>query len=101
MALFIFSGGVGLISLEVITLTAYLRSWALVTPIVVSRFLLDSHMLLEAIGVNNLGPLPFQLHMRSTQEFFPLGATTCFPPFEQLVERKIDCLQEKYFRKIT
>jgi hypothetical protein len=35
----IFSGGVGLISLKVIAPIACLKSWALVAPIIVSKFL--------------------------------------------------------------
>jgi len=50
----IFSGGVGLISSEVIALAAYLGSWALIAPVIASRFLLDSHtFFLEVIGVSN------------------------------------------------
>ncbi len=60
MAFLIFSEGVRLISLEVIALVAYIRSWALVTFVIASKFLLDScPFLLEAIGVSSLGPLLF------------------------------------------
>jgi hypothetical protein len=54
----IFSGGVGLISMEVIVLAAYLGNQALVAHVIVSKFLLDFHpFLLEMIG--SLGPLLF------------------------------------------
>lgn len=50
----IFSGGIGLISLEVITLATYLRSWAIVALVIAFRFLLDScPFLLEVIGVSS------------------------------------------------
>jgi len=50
----IFCGGVGLISLEVITLAAYLGSWAVVALVIAFKFLLDScPFLLEAIGVSS------------------------------------------------
>jgi hypothetical protein len=50
----IFSGGVRLISSKVIALVAYLGSWALIAPVITSRFLLDFRpFLLEVIGVSN------------------------------------------------
>jgi len=83
VALPISSGGVALISSKVIDPTAYLRSWALVTPIIASKFLLDFCLfLLKVIGVSNLRPLLFQAHLRSTQELFPPRAIACVPPFE-------------------
>jgi hypothetical protein len=36
------SGGIGLISLKVIAIIAYLRSWALITHVKASKFLLNS-----------------------------------------------------------
>ncbi len=60
------SGGVRLISSKVIVLVTYLESWALVALVITSKFLLDFCLfLLEAIGVNSLGPLLFQVHLRS------------------------------------
>jgi hypothetical protein len=49
----IFSGGIRFISLEAIAPAIYLGSWALVTFVIASRFLL------HAIGANGLGPFPF------------------------------------------
>ncbi len=72
MALLISNGGVWLISLEVIALTTYLGNWALKAPVTTSRFLLDFHpLLLKTIGASNLRPLPFQVHLKSTQELLP------------------------------
>jgi hypothetical protein len=52
------SGGVWSISLEVITLIAYLGNWAIIALVITSKFLLDFHQfLLEAIGVSNSRPL--------------------------------------------
>jgi hypothetical protein len=77
------SGGIGLISLEVIAQTAYLKSWALVALVTISRFLLNSHMfLLEVKGVNNSSPLPFYTHLKLTHGLLPLRASTCVPPLE-------------------
>ncbi len=59
------SGGVRLISLEVITLAIYLGSWALIALVIAFKFLLDFRLfLLEAIGASSLGPLLFQMHLR-------------------------------------
>ncbi len=66
VALPISNGGVVLISLKVIAPITYLRSWALVAPIICSKFLLDFCLfLLKVIGVSNLGPFSFQVHLRS------------------------------------
>ncbi len=60
MAFPISNGGVGLISTEAIVPATYLGKWALMAPIIASKFLLDYRLfLLEAIGVNNLRPLLF------------------------------------------
>jgi hypothetical protein len=60
VALPISSGGIGFISLEFIVLAIYLKSCALITLVIASKFLLDSHsFLLEAIGASNLWPFPF------------------------------------------
>jgi hypothetical protein len=72
VVLLIYSGGIRLISSKVIVPFTYLRSWALVIIVIVSRFLLDScPFLLEAIGVNGLGPFLFQAHIRLMQELLP------------------------------
>ncbi len=64
MALPIFIGGVGLISMKVIVPTAYIGNQALVALVIVSKFLLDFHpFLLEVIG--SLRPFLFQAHLKS------------------------------------
>ncbi len=84
-----------LISSNVITSVTYLKSWALVTPIIASRFLLDLYsFLLKVIGVSSLRPFPFQAHLKSTRKLLPPGAITCVPPFEQLVERNTNHFQD-------
>jgi hypothetical protein len=48
-----------------IVLAVYLMSWALVSFVIASRFLLNFHsFLLEAIKASNLGSLFFQTHLR-------------------------------------
>ncbi len=57
------------------------------------KFLLVSYMfLIEVIGANNLGFLPFNVHLKLFQELFFAAITTCLSPFEQLVERGVDRL---------
>jgi len=93
--------GVWLISLEVIALTTYLGNWALKAPIATSKFLLDFHLLLlKTIGASSLRPLPFQVHLKSTQEFLLSWATTCVPPFKQLVEKKTDHLKKNILERL-
>jgi hypothetical protein len=54
------SGGIRLISLEVIALATYLRSWALIAHVIASRFLLDScPFLLGVISASSSGSLLF------------------------------------------
>jgi hypothetical protein len=101
VALTIFIGGIGLISLNIIALATYLMSWALVTSIIASRFLLDFHpFLLKAIGANSLGSLPFQAHLRLTQRLLRLGVVTCVPPFEQLAEQGANCFQKNISKRL-
>jgi hypothetical protein len=57
-----------------------------VALVIVSKFLL------AVIG--SLGPLLFQVHLKSTWQFFLLGAITCVPFFERLVEKIVGRLQE-------
>jgi len=81
----IFSWGVRLIFSKVIALVAYLWHWALVAPVIASRFFVG------AIGASNSRPLPFQAHLKLAQELSPPGVTTCVPHFEQLVEKGANC----------
>jgi hypothetical protein len=67
VALTIFNGGIRLTSSNVIALTTYLGSWALITSVIASKFLLDfCPFLLKAIGANSSGSLPLQTHLKST-----------------------------------
>jgi hypothetical protein len=51
---------VGLISTSTITLTTYLRNWALIVSIVVVRFMVDQHpFLLEALTQVDNNTFPF------------------------------------------
>jgi len=53
-------GGFGVIVTSTITLTTYLRSWALVVSIIVARFMVDQHhFLLEALAQANNNTFPF------------------------------------------
>jgi len=71
-------GGFNLICTKLIALAAYLGNWALVAPIIVTKFLLDHCLfLLEAIGVSDFGPFPFQAHLKLAQEFLPSDIVAC------------------------
>jgi hypothetical protein len=95
VALPISSGGIQLISLKVLAQVTYLGSWALVVHGIASRvFFYLCPFLLEMIVVSNLRPLLFLIHSRLVQKFLRLRATTCVPPFEQVVERGANCFQE-------
>jgi len=79
---------------------AYLGSWALVAFINVLKFLLDSSpFLLEAIEASSSNSFPSQEHLKLFREFFPLVAT-CLAPFEQLVERGTNPLQETISKRL-
>ncbi len=79
----IFSGGLRLISSEVIAPIPFLKSWTLITFIMTFRFLLNFCMfLLEAIGVRSSMPLPFHMHLKLVGKLIPLRAITCVPFFE-------------------
>jgi hypothetical protein len=98
----IFSGGVGLIFLEVIILATYLKSWALVAPIIASRFLLDSQpLLLKAIGASNSRPFPFQTHLRSMWKLLPLMGYNMCSLFWVIGQDRHRSPWREYFKKIT
>jgi hypothetical protein len=44
------------------------------------------------------GPLPFQTYLRWVHDLLPLVAYACIPPFEQFLERGVDCLWETFQR---
>jgi hypothetical protein len=61
---------------------AYLGSWALVAPIITTRFLLDSHpLLLKVIGARISNIFPIQAHLKSTCKLLPLDVVIYVPPF--------------------
>jgi hypothetical protein len=59
-------GSIGFISTSTITLTTYLKSWALVASIIMARFMVDQcHFLFALVRVNN-NTFPFQQHLKAT-----------------------------------
>jgi hypothetical protein len=77
------SSGVGFISFEAIVLIAYCGNWAFITPINVSKFLIDFCLfLLEALMVSNLGLFSSLTHLRLAQELHPKVVVLCIPPFK-------------------
>jgi hypothetical protein len=65
-----------------IALATYLRSWALVAPIIAIKFLLNHHpFLLEAIDVNDYNPFSYQNPFEIGTRVPPLrcsGMCSCF-----------------------
>jgi len=86
------NGRVGLIASKIIILATYLGSWALVSLVIVSIFLL------EAIGASKLGSFPLQAHLRSMRELIPLRAITCVLPFKHLA-KKVQIVFRKVFQR--
>jgi len=63
--------------------------------------LLDScPFLLEAIGASSSSSFLSQVHLKLFREFFPLITTTCLTPFEQLVKRGTNPLQETNSKRL-
>ncbi len=82
------------ILVEGIIPTLQLVSWALNTPNIVLKFMLDFHpFLLKAIGASSLGLLFSHVHLKLVQELLPL--MECVPHFEQLAKKRVD-----YFRNV-
>jgi hypothetical protein len=101
VALTIFNGGIRLTSSNVIALATYLGSWALITFVIASRFLLDFRQFwLKATGANSSGSLPFQTHLKSTWELLRLGAVACVPPFEQLTKKGANRFQKIILKRL-
>ncbi len=85
MALLISNEGIRLIFSKVIAPITYLKSWALVTHVIIFKFLLDSHLFLfGTIGVNSSKPFLFQEHLILIQELLLSRTVACVPLFEQL-----------------
>lgn len=51
-------------------------------------------ILLETIRANNLGLLPFQMHLKLSRNLFPLVVIVCLLSFEQLVKKGSNWFQE-------
>jgi hypothetical protein len=56
--------------------------------------------LLETIGTSSSSSFIFGAHLKLFWELFPLVATTCLAPLEQLVERGANPLQEKNSKRL-
>ncbi len=79
----------------------YLGSWGLVAPIITSRFLqYDCLFWLGAIRANNLGPLPFHVHLKWVHDLLPLVVQVFISLFEQLLERKTNRVQENILENV-
>lgn len=95
-------GNVGLISFEIIMLTTYLGSWALIALIITLRFLVNFRLfLLEAIRVGNSSSLLFQTHLRLVRKLLPMVATLCIPPLWTTCREGCTSISKKHFKVIA
>ncbi len=76
-------GGIELTLTSTIALTTYLRSWALVTSIIVIRFMVNQRpFLLEVLAQVNNNTFPFQQNFKATCDFLLPLVRTCLFSFE-------------------
>jgi hypothetical protein len=68
--------------MDTITPIAYLRNWALVDPIIATRFMIDQcPFLLEALTQVDNNTFPFQQHFKAKCDLLPPLACACFLSF--------------------
>jgi hypothetical protein len=68
--------------MDTITPIAYLKNWALVTPIIVTRFMVDQcPFLLEALAQVDNNTFPSQQHFKVRYDLLPPLACACFLSF--------------------
>jgi hypothetical protein len=78
--------GIEFISMATITPTTYLRSWSLVTSIIIVRFMVDQQpFFLETLTQVDNNVFPFQQHLKATCDLLLFLIWVYFPPFEQLI----------------
>ncbi len=71
-----------LFRLHPIAPTINMGNWALITPIIVNKFLSNHHpLLLEAIGANKFGPLPLYAKFKLAWDFFSFICGGLCSPF--------------------
>jgi hypothetical protein len=75
--------GIGFISTTTIALTTYLMSWALVTLIIVVRFMVDQHpFLFDALTQVDNDTFFFQQHLKATCDFLSPSICMCLTLFD-------------------
>jgi len=80
--------GIELILTSTITLTASLKSWALIALVIANRFMVDKRpFLLQALAQVNNNTFPFQQHLKVACDLLPPLACVCLFPFEQFIEK--------------
>jgi len=86
--------GVELISTFTIARTSYLRSWALVTSVIVVKFMVYQRpFLFEALARIDTNTFLFQQHLKVACDLLPPPARACLLPFEQLIGQQMVQLQ--------
>jgi len=76
-------GGIGFIPIATITLTTYLKSWALVISIIIIKFMVDQcFIFLKILTRVDNNTFPFQQHFKATCNLLLSLIHACFLPFE-------------------
>jgi len=67
----------------------YLRSWAFVASIIVTRFMVDQcPFLFETLAQIDNNTFLFHQHLKVANDFLSPLVRTCLPSFEQLIEQQ-------------
>jgi hypothetical protein len=86
VSLLITLDGIEFIPMAIITPTIYLRNWALVTSIIVVRFMVDQKpFFLETLMQVDNNNFLFHQHLKAACDLLLLLTNVYFFPFEQLI----------------
>ncbi len=100
-SLLIILSGVEFILTSTIAPTTYLGSWALIVPVITTRFMVDQcPFLLEISTRVNNNTFPFQQHFKATCDLLLPPACACLLPFEQLIGQQMVHLQDSILERL-
>jgi hypothetical protein len=93
--------GFGLILTSTISPIAYLGSWALVTLVIATKFMVDQHpFFLETLARVYNNTFPFQQHLNVACDLLPPPVHACLPSFEQFIEQQMVQLQDSILERL-
>jgi hypothetical protein len=94
-------GGIKLISTSTITSTTYLGSWALVTLIIVDKFMINQRpFLFESLVQVDNNTFPFQQHLKTICDLIPPLARAYFSFFENLIGQQMVHFQDSISKRL-